>query len=134
MAHCRRATPRRRQSWHGRPRLRTNPREGRVELLRAQRERPHALIINDPHPLASVSDIWGSVSQLALIGIFVVTLGAVFYVARPILLPILAALLIAMTFAPIIKRADRRNISPWLTATLIVIVLVAAVAVLVTLL
>ena len=104
-----------------------------MELLRARRETPHTLIINDPQPVASVADIWGSVSQLALIGIFVVVLGAVFYVARPVLLPILAAVLIAMTFAPIIKQADRRNISPWLTATLIVILLIAAVAILVTL-
>ena len=105
-----------------------------MELLRARRETPHTLVINDPQPVASVADIWGSASQLALIGIFVLLLGAVFYVARPILLPILAAVLIAMTFAPIVKEADRRNISPWLTATLIVIVLVAAVAVVVTLL
>ena len=39
-----------------------------------------------------------------------------------------------MTFAPIIKRADRRGVSPWLTATLIVVVLVAAVATAATLL
>ena len=105
-----------------------------MELLRAQKERRHALIINDPQPLASVADIWGSASQLALIGIFVLLLGAVFYMARPILLPVLAAILIAMTFAPIVKAADRRSISPWLTATLIVIALVAAVAIVVTLL
>jgi predicted PurR-regulated permease PerM len=92
------------------------------------------LIINDPKPVASVADIWGAASQLALIGIFILMLGAMLYAARPILLPILAALLIAMTFAPIVKRADRRNISPWLTATTIVIVLVAAVAIVVTLL
>ncbi|MBX9777399.1 MAG: AI-2E family transporter [Xanthobacteraceae bacterium] len=105
-----------------------------MELPRARRETPHTLVINDPQPVSSISDIWGSASQLALIGIFILLLGAMLYVARPILLPILAALLIAMTLAPIVKEADRRHISPWLAATLIVAVLVAAAATLVTLL
>lgn len=105
-----------------------------MELLRARREKRHALIINDPQPLTSAADVWGSASQLALIGIFVLLMGAVFYVARPILMPILAALVVAMTFAPIVKGADQYNVSPWLTATLIVAVLVAAVATVVTLL
>jgi predicted PurR-regulated permease PerM len=105
-----------------------------VELLRARRERPQALIINDPQPLSSAADVWGSASQLSLIGIFLLLLGATFYFARPILLPVLAALVIAMTFAPIIKWGDRRGLSPWLTATLIVILLVAVVATLLTLL
>jgi predicted PurR-regulated permease PerM len=105
-----------------------------VELLRARRETPHTLIINDPQPVASVSDIWGSASQLALIGIFIVVLGGVAYAARAILMPILAAVLIAMTFAPIVKEANRRKVSPWLTATVIVMALIAAIAILVTLL
>ena len=105
-----------------------------MEYLRARREVKHALVINDPQPIASVDDVWGSASQLALIGIFILLLGAVFYVARPILLPVFAALLVAMTFAPIIKRADRRDVSPWVTAMLIVVALVAAVATLLTLL
>lgn len=105
-----------------------------MELLRARREARHSLVVTDAEPLASVADIWGSAWQLALIGIFILLLGAMFYVARPILLPILTALLIAMTFAPIVKGAARRNVSPWLVATLIVAVLIAAVATLVTLL
>jgi predicted PurR-regulated permease PerM len=111
-----------------------HPLEGFVEYLRARREVKHALVINDPQPLSSVDDVWGSASQLALIGIFILLLGAAFYVARPILLPVFAALLVAMTFAPIIKGADRRNISPWVTATLIVAALVAAVATVLTML
>lgn len=105
-----------------------------MDYLRARRERRHPVIINDPQPVASTDDVWGSASQLALIGIFVLLLGAVFYVARPILLPVVAALIIAMTFAPIVKRADQLNVSPWLTATLIVVVLGAAVATVITLL
>jgi predicted PurR-regulated permease PerM len=119
------------------PRARVPALEGFVELRRARSERRHTLIVNDPNdpqPLASVDDVWGSVSQLALIGIFILLLGAGLYFARPILLPTTAALLIAMTFGPVIKGAAERNVSPWVTATLIVAALVAAVATAVTLL
>jgi predicted PurR-regulated permease PerM len=105
-----------------------------VEVSRAREERRQALIINDPQPLATTQDVWGSASQLAIIGIFVVVLGAVLYVARPILLPFVTALLVAMTLAPVIKYADRKGLSPWLTATLLVLILISAAATLVTLL
>lgn len=105
-----------------------------MELLRARKERRHPLIINDPQPLASIDDVWGSASQLAVIGIFILLLGATLYFARPILLPVFTALLIATTFAPVIKHADRRGVPPWIAATLIVAALIAAVATLITLL
>jgi predicted PurR-regulated permease PerM len=105
-----------------------------VDYLRARKERPPALIINDPQPVSSADDVWGSVSQLSLIGIFILLLGATLYVARPVLMPIVAAVVVAMTFAPIIKWADQRGVSPWLSATLIVVTLVAAVATIITLL
>ena len=73
-------------------RARLPAREGFVEFLRAQRERRHALIINDPQPVASTDDIWATTSQFAIIGIFVLLLVAAFDIARPVLLPIMAAL------------------------------------------
>jgi len=105
-----------------------------VEYLRARRERRHALIINDPQPLASADDVWGSTTQVATIGIFLLALVAAFAIARPILLPVCAALVIAMTFAPIVKAADRHGISPWLVAGVVVGILVVAAAVMITLL
>jgi predicted PurR-regulated permease PerM len=105
-----------------------------VELLRARRETPHTLIINDPQPVASTDDIWATTAQFAIIGIFVLTLIAAFDVARPVLLPIMAALIVATTFGPIIKHAKRHGLHPWVTSTLIVLVLVAAAAIAVTLL
>jgi len=92
------------------------------------------LIINDPQPLASAQDVWGSASQIAIVGLFLVAVGVVLHEARPILLPIMAAVLIATTFGPIIKFADQRGISPWVTATMVMIVLVAVAATVITLL
>jgi len=105
-----------------------------LEYLRARRETPHTLIINDPQPVASTDDIWTTTSQFAIIGIFILLLVAAFDMARPVLLPIMAALIVATTFGPIIKHAKERGLPPWLTATLIVLTLVAAAGFAVTLL
>jgi predicted PurR-regulated permease PerM len=103
-----------------------------VEVLRARRERRYALIINDPQPVGSIDVVWRSASQIATVGIFVLALVAALYFARPILLPVLAALIVGMTFAPLVKRADDRGISPWLTAVLLVVVLAAFAGAIVT--
>lgn len=102
-----------------------------MDLSRARQER-RLLIINDPQPLASAELVGSSAARLATVGMFVLALMAALYFARPILLPVSAALIVAMTFAPIIKYTNRRGMSPWLTATVIVIVLLAAAAVAVT--
>jgi predicted PurR-regulated permease PerM len=105
-----------------------------VELLRARRERRHALVINDPQPIASVDSIWGSAARLATVGIFLLLLGAALYFARPILLPVAAALVVGLTLAPIVKRAQDYRVPTWLTAVILVGGLVALAAVAVTLL
>src|SRR5262245_25791133 len=63
---------------------------------------------------------------MALIGIFVLLLGACLYVCRPLLLPIVAAVVMGTTFAPLIKLGVRYGVSPWLTATALVLLLMAA--------
>jgi predicted PurR-regulated permease PerM len=105
-----------------------------VEFLRARREKRYALIINDPKPVERVDDIWTSAAQMAVIGIFVVLLGAVLYFCRPLLLPIMAALVISTTLAPVVKHAARLGVSPWVTAMLLVVGLLAAAGIAVTLL
>ena len=105
-----------------------------MEFLRARREKRYALIINDAKPVERVDDIWASAAQVAIIGIFVLLLGATLAVCRPLLLPILAALVIATTLAPIVKGAARYGISPWVTAVLLVVLLLAVAGIAVTLL
>ena len=55
------------------------------------------------NPVENVDDIWTAAAQMAVVGIFILLLGACFYFCRAILLPILAAVLIGMTFAPLVK-------------------------------
>ena len=105
-----------------------------MEFLRARREKDNGLAVKDPELPESIEDIWGSAAQLATVGIFVLLFGAFLYVCRPVLMPVLAAMVIGTTFAPIVKAAARRRISPWVTAVLLGILLVAAAGTAVTLL
>jgi predicted PurR-regulated permease PerM len=108
--------------------------EGVVEFFRAQREKRDALIINDPHPLTSMDDIWGTAAQMAQVGIFVLLLIPCLYFSRAILLPVLAAVLIGTTFAPIIRWARHYGVSSWVTAVALVVLMMAVASLLVTLL
>jgi predicted PurR-regulated permease PerM len=105
-----------------------------LELFRARRERRYALVINDPQPVASVDSIWGPAARLATVGIFLMALGAGLYFARPVLLPIFAALIVGMTLAPIVKHAQSRHVPPWLTALLLLTGLLVLAGIVVTLL
>ena len=105
-----------------------------MEFLRAQREKSNALIINDPQPVADIADIWGSAAQMATVGIFVLLLVTCLYFCRPLLLPVLAAALIATTFSPLINHASRHGVSSWVTAIVLVILMVAGAGLVLTLL
>jgi predicted PurR-regulated permease PerM len=94
--------------------------EGFVDYIRARREVRHALVISDPQPVDNVKAVWLSAGQAANIGIFLILFGAFLYIGRAILLPIMAASIVALTLAPLVKAAKRRGISPWLTGLIIV--------------
>jgi predicted PurR-regulated permease PerM len=104
-----------------------------LDFLRARAEKRYALTINDPSPVASVDSIWSSAAQIATIGIFVLLLGAALYLCRPLVLPVMAAMVIGATLAPIVKQASLRGVPPWLSALVLTLFLVAVVAGLVTL-
>jgi predicted PurR-regulated permease PerM len=103
-----------------------------LEYIRAKREVRHALVISDPLPVDSVHGMWASAAQSSTIGIFLLLFGAFLFVGRAILLPILAAAVVALTLAPLVKEAKRRGVPPWLTATLTLVVALGALSLIVT--
>ena len=105
-----------------------------MEFLRAHGERRKAESTKEPEPLSSIEDFWTPAAQMATVGIFVLLLGAALYFCRPILLPVVAAVLIGTTLAPIVKAAARRRISPWVTALALAAVLIIAAGAALTLL
>jgi predicted PurR-regulated permease PerM len=79
-----------------------------------------------------IDDIWAPAAQMAIVGIFVILLGACLYIGRPILLPVSAAVVVGTTLAPLVKAATRYRISPWVTAAVLGVVIVAGFATAVT--
>lgn len=63
-------------------------------------------------------------SRTALRGLFIIAIIAAMYVARDFLLPVVLASFIALTFRPAVRFLSRRYIPPWLSATLLAIILV----------
>jgi len=92
-----------------------------VDEIRADREARRALIISDPLPVDSVNTMWVSAGRGAIIGIFLLLFAAFLYFGRPILLPVLAAAVLALTLGPMIKAAKRFGIPTWVTALLILL-------------
>ncbi len=63
-------------------------------------------------------------SSTALRGLFIIALIAAMYAARDFLLPVVLASFIALTFRPAVRYLSRHYIPPWLSATLLAIILV----------
>lgn len=92
-----------------------------MDDIRTDREVRHSLIIGDPLPVDSVNSMWVSAGHGAIIGIFLLLFGAFLYFGRPILLPVLAAAVLALTLAPLLKVAKRAGIPTWVTAIVILL-------------
>ncbi len=112
-----------------------------MELFRPRRDKVKAPPLKEPEPPVkepeppeSTEDIWLPAAQVATVGIFVLLFVAALYMCRPVLLPVVAAMVVGTTLAPIVKGAARHRISPWVTAIALGVVLVAAAALAVTLL
>ncbi|MGB6542698.1 MAG: AI-2E family transporter [Xanthobacteraceae bacterium] len=100
-----------------------------MEYLRVSHEARRALIINDPRPVDNIGGIWTSVGRAATVGTFLLLFGAFLYVGRVLVLPLMTAAIVALTLAPLVRAGKRRGISPWITALLLVVVCVGAVAI-----
>ena len=91
-----------------------------MDFLRSPRERaktpPVKEPVKEPEPLEPVEDVWTPAAQMATVGIFVMLLVAALYLSRPVLLPVVAAMVIGTTLAPIVKVAARHHVSPCATA------------------
>ena len=103
-----------------------------MEYIRAKREVRHALVISDPSPVGSVHTIWAGVGQAAVIGIFLLLFGAFLYIGRAFVLPVLAAGVVSLTLAPLVKAAKVRGVPPWISALFILLVAVGVISLVVT--
>ena len=100
-----------------------------MEYIRVSGQARRAVVINDPQPLDNVGGIWASVGRAATVGIFLLLFGAFLYVGRVLLLPIMAAAIVALTLAPLVRAGNRAGVSPWISALLLVVISIGTVAI-----
>ena len=85
-----------------------------------------SLEVRDPTPFDDTSNFWRATAQAATIVMCVLMLGVLLYLARALILPLLCAFAVGLTFGPLIKVAERRGIPPWVMAVLLVVLMIAA--------
>jgi predicted PurR-regulated permease PerM len=94
----------------------------RVEKPDTSRSTPgsrFALSVKDPQPIAEVARFWRTAAQSATIGMFVILAVVALSLARPLLLPVASAFVVAMMLGPLSARAERYRIPPLVTAIIL---------------
>jgi predicted PurR-regulated permease PerM len=97
-----------------------------LETIRKNQQKGYPLELTDPKPITDVSGVWRSAAQFATVGIFLIALGVVLEIARPILLPVMSAIIIGMMFGPLVSRAAKFGIPSGVTAVVILLMSIGA--------
>ena len=87
-------------------------------------ERRLSLDIRDPVPFENTTHFWRAIAQPATIVMCVLMFGVFLYLARALLLPVLCAFLVGLTFGPYIGSAVRRGVPAWLLAVFVVLTVI----------
>ena len=66
------------------------------------------------------ANFWRATAQAATIVMCVLMLGVLLYLARALLLPVLCAIAVGLTFGPLVGYAEARGIPAWLMALIVV--------------
>jgi predicted PurR-regulated permease PerM len=82
------------------------------------------LDVRDPAPFENTRQFWRAMAQPATIVMCVLMFGVFLYVARALLLPVLCAVIVGMTFGPYLGYATKRGVPAWLLAILAVTVII----------
>ena len=84
-----------------------------------------SLGVRDPTPLKDAAAFWRIMAQAATIAMALIIFGAFLYVASPLLVPVLCALVVSLTLGPWSARATRLGLPAWIPAIVIVALLAA---------
>jgi predicted PurR-regulated permease PerM len=85
-----------------------------------------AAVRDEAGPVAGVETFWRVAAQAATIGIFLILFGTALEFARVLLLPVTAAIVIGTMLGPISARAAAHRIPQWLTAVVLILLLLGA--------
>jgi predicted PurR-regulated permease PerM len=77
--------------------------EARNGAARARAREREQLDLTDPRPLTTTSMFWRQAAHLGTIGIFIIMCGAVLDIARPVIMPIVAAAVFGTMLGPLAR-------------------------------
>ena len=87
-------------------------------------ERRLSLDARDPMPFEDATNFWRAASQAATIVMCVLMVGVLLYLARALLLPVMCAVAVGLTFGPLIGYAVKRGVPAWFVALGVVLLLI----------
>jgi predicted PurR-regulated permease PerM len=79
----------------------------------------------DPAPLQDAATFWRAVAQGATVLMAILAFGVFLYFAGKLVVPVLAAFVVGMTFGPAIGYATKKSIPAWVVAIAILLLLIA---------
>ncbi len=88
---------------------------GRLRVLRVG--------ANDPFPLSDAASFWRLMSQVATIAMAAIMIGVCLYLARPLVVPILGALVVSLTLGPLAGYATKHGLPAFVPALAIVAII-----------
>ena len=90
------------------------------------------LKLTDAQPLSGIPAVWRLGALISTLGMAFLALIAALYFGRPVLLPVVAALIVGITLSPLIEFGARFRIPTAVSAVLVVLAVSTLIAVLVT--
>lgn len=81
---------------------------------------------HDPFPFEDTAAFWRTMSQVATLLMAVIMFGAFLFLAKPLIMPILCALIISLTLGPLAGYATRHGLPAWVPALAIVALIAGA--------
>ena len=80
----------------------------------------------DPTPLEDTATFWRAAVQAATILMAVLAFGVFLFFAGKLVVPVLTAIAVGMTFGPVIRYANKRGVPDWVMAIVILLTLIIA--------
>jgi len=80
---------------------------------------------SDPTPFSDTRDFWRTMAQVATITVAAIMVGVCLYLTRPLLVPILSALVISLTLGPLAGYAVKHGFPAFVPAVVIVLLFAA---------
>jgi predicted PurR-regulated permease PerM len=75
---------------------------------------------HEPSPFKDTASFWRIMAQAATIVMAVILFGVFLYFARPLLVPLMSALVVSLTLGPLAARATKLGLPDWVPALVIV--------------